>query len=68
IANLIDRGILSIGQIIVFPFIFSWFKLSDKKTALKVGVATVILGFIIGSIIALFYIGGAPITTIGAAG
>ena len=64
ITNFIRRVILSVGQIILFPFIFSWFKLSDKKTALKVGVATVVLGFIIGSVIALFYL-GAPVTPIG---
>jgi len=63
IINLIRRAILSIGQIILFPFVFSWFKLSDKKTAFKVGLVTVIIGFILGCVIALFYI-GAPVTPI----
>lgn len=62
------RGILSIGQIIAFPFIFSWLGLSDKRTAFKAGLATVILGFILGSIIAIFYIGGLPVTPLGSAG
>ncbi|MCD6550296.1 hypothetical protein J7K24_02005 [bacterium] len=61
--NFIRRTILSVGQIVLFPFVFSWFKLSDKKTAFKVGLATVIIGFILGCVIALFYI-GAPVTPI----
>ena len=61
--NLIRRAILSLGQIILFPFVFSWFKLSDKKLAFKVGSATVILGYLVGCVIAFFYI-GAPVTPI----
>ena len=62
--NLIRRAILSLVQIILFPFVFSWLKLSDKKLAFKVGLATVILGYLVGCILALFYI-GAPVTPIG---
>ena len=61
--NLIRRAILSVGQIILFPLVFSWFKLSDKKTAFKVGLTTVIIGFVVGCLIAVFYI-GAPVTPI----
>jgi len=64
--NLIRRAILSLGQIILFPFVFSWLKLSNKKLAFKVGLATVILGYLVGCILALFYI-GAPVTPIGSA-
>lgn len=62
------RTILSAVQIISFPFVFSWFKLSDKKTAFKVGAATVILAFVLGSIVAFFYIGWSPVSPVMATG
>ncbi|MBZ9572053.1 hypothetical protein KJA15_01800 [Patescibacteria group bacterium] len=57
IINLIRRAVMSVGQIILFPLVFPLFKLSNKKTAFKVGLATVIIGFLVGCVIAVFYIG-----------
>lgn len=53
-ADFISRVVLSVVQIVLYPFVFSSLDLSNKKVALKVGVITVLISLIIGSGISYF--------------
>ena len=49
-AILLTRGLISLGQIILFPIVFHLFKLSDWKTSFLVGLGTVLLAFFTGTL------------------